>query len=106
MKNSIKIRQALQDAKTDLRIEIYRISQEFNKKEVAMEFDTPIYFASGFDEQDNPQEIQYIEFNEKGELVAEIYHQGNLIDSIALNDIDSDMLLLILEGLEKTLENI
>jgi hypothetical protein len=74
----------------------------FETYEVAGELDTPVKFADGYDEQDEPQEAQEIELD--GTIV--IYHQGNVVQRLQPKDCSTEFLLDVLQEIENTLSEL
>ncbi|HUU86306.1 MAG TPA: hypothetical protein VMX17_00965 [Candidatus Glassbacteria bacterium] len=67
--------------------------------EMAVEFQKPIFFGQGIDEQDNRPEVQDVTYS-----LAIIFHQGMEVERVSLEHIETDKLIEILEGLELSLE--
>ena len=70
--------------------------------EMAIEFVEPIFYGQGFDEQDNAPEIE--EITDSG--LAIVFHQGSEVERINLENLETDKLIEIVRGLEKSLESI
>lgn len=68
--------------------------------QVAVEFPKPIFYGSGIDEQDNPPEIE--EITDSG--LAIVFYQGDEVQRVTLEQIETEKLLEILEGAELSLE--
>lgn len=99
----MKISQKLLKENSDLRNRIIAEIMLLVKKitidlELAIEFDKPIFYGVGYDEQDNAPEIQ--EITEAGQAL--IYYQGNLEESIKLEQINTEKLIEVLAGLEES----
>ena len=69
--------------------------------EMAIEFPNPILYGSGVDEQDNPPEIE--EITESGEVV--VFYQGSETNRFPLEQLDTEKLIEVLEGLELSFED-
>ena len=82
--------------------EISRLVQAHRDIEMAVEFQKPIFYGSGVDEQDNSPEIE--EITNLG--VAIIYYQGDEIERVRLETMGTDKLLEVLEGLEESLADL
>ena len=103
MKQSEKLTNKYQELRNRIVAEIMLlVKQHVDDHEVLAELPDPIFYASGIDEQDNPHEIN--EVTEKGEVV--IYYQGDETERFPMEQLSTEKLIEVLEGLEKSYENL
>lgn len=69
--------------------------------EMEVEFDEPVVFALGYDDQDEAQLIE--EIKEDGSVV--IFHQGNVVGGCKLEELHIETLINVLDGMEESLKS-
>ena len=77
------------------------IKQHVFDLEVAVEFPKPIFYGTGIDEQDSAPEIE--EITDSG--LAIVFYQGDEVERVPFEQIETDKLLEILEGAELSLKD-
>jgi len=103
MKQSEKLTEKYQELRNRIVAEIMLlVKKHLFDLEMAIEFPNPIFYGSGFDEQDNPPEIE--EVTDSGLVI--VYHQGNDIDRFPLEQLETSKLIEVLEGLELSFEEL
>ena len=101
MKQSEKLAEKYQELRNSIVAEIkLLVKKHIFDLETSVEFQKPIFYGSGFDEQDNPPEIE--EVTDSGLVI--VYYQGNESDRFPIEQLDTEKLLEVLEGLEESLE--
>jgi hypothetical protein len=103
MKQSEKLNEKYQDLRNRIVAEIMLlVKKHIFDHEVAVEFQKPIFYGTGVDEQDNPPEIE--EVTDSGLVI--VYYQGSESDRFPLEQLDTEKLLEVLEGLELSFEDL
>lgn len=103
MKQSEKLTEKNQELRNRIVAEIMLlVKKHIFDLEVAVEFQKPIFYGTGIDEQDNAPEID--EVTDSGLVI--IYHQGSETDRFPLEQLDTEKLLEVLEGLEDSFEEL
>jgi hypothetical protein len=67
--------------------------------DIEVEPEVDVFFANGYDEQDEPQTIQQVEITE-----VVVFHQGNEQGRVKYEHLPTSTLLALLKGMEKSLE--
>ena len=99
MKKSGILRTNYEQLRLGIINEIGSLVRKHKAIEMEVEFEEGVFFASGLDEQDEPQLITSVD-----EERAKIFHQGNDIGTKLLTHLATDILLKIVEALETSLE--
>ena len=103
MKQSENLNQKYQDLRNRIVAEIMLlVKKHIFDHEVAVEFQKPIFYGTGHDEQDNAPEIE--EVTDSGLVI--IYHHGDETERFPLEQLSTDKLLEVLEGLELSFEDL
>jgi hypothetical protein len=103
MKQSENLNQKYQDLRNRIVAEIMLlVKKHIFDHEVAVEFQKPIFYGTGHDEQDNAPEIE--EVTDSGLVI--IYYQGSETERFPLEQLDTEKLIEVLEGLELSFEEL
>lgn len=103
MKQSEKLNESYQELRNRICSEIMLlVKKHLFDLEMAIEFKNPIFYGTGYDEQDNAPEIY--EISEAGEAV--IYYHGSETERFPMEQLDTEKLIEILEGLEASFEDL
>jgi hypothetical protein len=99
MKESKKLEKQYGQLRGQLIAEISLLIKMHKDIEVEPEFKKPIAYAQGFDEQDEQQLIEQVDF-----LHVTIFHQGNEMEKVKYEYLNTDTLIEVLKGLENSLD--
>lgn len=96
---SQSIETSYKQLRAELLGEILNVVKQHEEAEIAVEFDDPIHYGMGMDEQDNPPEIEDV--TSSGDVI--VFYQGEECNRIKLEHLETEKLIEILKGMEKSL---
>lgn len=100
MKQSTKLLQEYEAIRKRIISEIIVLIVAHANIEMDVEFDKPVFYAHGYDEQDDPHAIEEVKVN--GDVI--VYYQGDISNIDKLENLETHTLLKVLEELEKSLD--
>lgn len=99
MKQSEKLKKDYNNLRNRIQSEICVLLKKHQDIEFEVEFPQPVNFCDGYDDQDEPQQIESVDEN-----YVFIFHQGNEIGKELIENLPTSTLLLILEQMEKSFD--
>ncbi len=97
MKQSKKLEKKYEQLRSHLIAEIMYLHMMHGKIEIEPEVD--VFYANGYDEQDEPQTIQQVELTE-----VVVFHQGNEQERVKYEHLSTETLIALLKGMEESFE--
>ena len=98
MKQSEKLKKDYDKLRIRIHSEICVLVKMHRDIEVEVEFPQPVKFADGYDDQDEPVQIESVDENH-----AFVFHQGNDMGKELIESLSTSTLLAVLEQMEKSL---
>lgn len=103
MKQSERLTNRNQELRNQIVAEIMLlVKKHLFDLEMGIEFKKSIFYGTGIDEQDNAPEIQ--EVTEAG--FAIVFYQGSEVERFPLEQLETEKLIEVLEGLEESFEDL
>lgn len=97
MKQSQRLESKYSQLRAQLIAEILLLHKQHTDIEIEPEVD--VFYANGYDEQDEPQTIQQVEITE-----VVVFHQGNEQERVKYEHLVTETLIALLKAMEKSLD--